>query len=182
MLNPDDPKPLKDCKINSIPTVEGDTPLFDILNIFQEGRSHMAVVVNKENPPKPIGIITLEDVLEELIQEEIYDESDMRVGLAVKLDTGDQLILASKKRRASVPSKGKSKYKHSHPISRANTDSAINPTIDLPGDDNKKNDERDLIDFNEPLENVISNYQNNDAEEVNVSVSEPTSPITHRKD
>src|SRR4051794_4532716 len=134
MLNPDDCKPLKECKINTIPTADGDTPLFDILNTFQEGRSHMAVVVNGEVPPKPIGIITLEDVLEELIQEEIYDESDMRVGLAVKLDTGDQLILASKKRRASTPYKGK--HKHSHPISRANTDTALNPRIDnLSGDD-----------------------------------------------
>src|ERR1043166_1510843 len=156
MLNPDDSKPLKDCKINSISTAECATPLFDILNTFQEGRSHMAVVINKENPPKPIGIITLEDVLEELIQEEIYDESDMRVGLAVKLDTGDQLILASKKRRASISNKGKGKFKRSHPVSRANTDSAINPKIsDSPTI--KKTEERDLIDFNEPLENVISN-------------------------
>src|SRR5581483_2722807 len=123
MLNPDDPKPLRERKINPIPTVEDDTPLFDILNTFQEGKSHMAVVVDKNS--KPVGIITLEDVLEELIQEEIYDESDMRVGLAVKLETGDQLILASKKRRATAPNKGKVKI--SHPLTRANTDSAIEP-------------------------------------------------------
>jgi hypothetical protein len=165
MLNPDDSKPLRECKINKIPTVKGKTPLFDILNAFQEGRSHMAVVV-KENVP--IGIITLEDVLEELIQEEIYDESDMRqIGLAVKLETGDQLILASKKRRGTTLNvkDGRNKFKSSsHPLTRANTDSAIDTKIDnLPGDD--KN-ERDLIIFDEPESSVHQN-----------SISEPTSPV-----
>ncbi|RGB32113.1 hypothetical protein C1646_763297 [Rhizophagus diaphanus] len=148
MHNPDDSKPLKDCKINSIPTVEAETPLFDILNTFQEGKSHMSLVF-KEGVP--VGIITLEDVLEELIQEEIYDESDVRTGLAVKLETGGQLILSSKRKR--TPSfnnnKGKFKSSSSHPLTRANTDTAIDPKIDMIGEDTSKND-NDLIVFDEP--------------------------------
>jgi hypothetical protein len=154
MQNPDEPKPLKEFKINSIPTVEAQTPLFDILNTFQEGRSHMSVVVKKG---VPVGIITLEDVLEELIQEEIYDESDVRTGLAVKLETGGQLILSSKRKRTSSinDNKGKFKSSSSHPLTRANTDTAIDPKIDMIGDDSKH--DNDLIVFDEPEHRDFNN-------------------------
>ncbi|CAG8742850.1 16756_t:CDS:2 [Racocetra persica] len=73
LYNPDEALPLKKFNINPIITVEASTSLLDILNSFQEGKCHMAVVVKESNL---LGFITLEDVLEELIQEEIYDESD----------------------------------------------------------------------------------------------------------
>ncbi|CAG8640569.1 2136_t:CDS:2 [Paraglomus brasilianum] len=92
-------KPLYKFEIYPVPHVNADVPSFDMLNTFQEGRSHMAIVTSTDDG-KPIGIITLEDVLEELIQEEIYDETDVRAGLAVPLASGDQVILASKRGRA----------------------------------------------------------------------------------
>ena len=66
-----------------MPKVFPDTKLDVMLNIFQTGRSHLALVhdVNNDGPGDPyyfnIGILTLEDVLEELIMEEILDETDM---------------------------------------------------------------------------------------------------------
>ncbi|KAI8323890.1 DUF21-domain-containing protein, partial [Martensiomyces pterosporus] len=45
LLDPDDCTPVSEAKITSIPLVTTDTSLYDILNAFQEGGSHMAMVM-----------------------------------------------------------------------------------------------------------------------------------------
>lgn len=62
--------------IKELPLVDATTPLYTMLNIFQTGRSHMAGVLGP-NSTSCIGVITLEDIIEELIQEEIEDETDL---------------------------------------------------------------------------------------------------------
>ena len=51
-----------------------NTPLDDVLNKFRQTRSHLFIAT--DNAKKFVGIITIEDVIEEIIGKEIEDEFD----------------------------------------------------------------------------------------------------------
>ncbi|EGG14553.1 Ancient conserved domain protein 2 [Cavenderia fasciculata] len=85
LLNPEDSVPLKTMMglyHRQLLKTWHDTSLDQMLSEFKTGKSHMAVVhrVNNEGDGDPfyenLGIICLEDVLEEILQDEILDESD----------------------------------------------------------------------------------------------------------
>jgi len=78
MLDPHAQSLVRDVKLYRVPLVPGDMPLYELLHQFQSGRSHMAIVLDPANHINPIGIITLEDLIEELLQAEILDEDDLR--------------------------------------------------------------------------------------------------------
>jgi metal transporter CNNM len=89
-----------------ISTLPLATPLFvqpamnmiDLLNLFQDGKGHMAIVCLNPDEAREamdnnvaiplsaeiVGLVTLEDCLEELIQEEIYDEYDKEEMVALE--------------------------------------------------------------------------------------------------
>ncbi|KAJ1805798.1 hypothetical protein LPJ75_005214 [Coemansia sp. RSA 2598] len=178
LLDPDDEVPVRDVRIADIPLVTPDISLYDILNAFQEGGSHMAVVVGPRDSPTsisamkspgalkaagrmestplleeeggsqaatrvvtpsplplvrklsgyikgthkvfgeiseetvrgfvPLGIITLEDVIEELIQEEIIDETDVFVDMRQKIKVMRAVKLVQNLATGSSVSPGKS--------------------------------------------------------------------------
>lgn len=84
--DPEDHIAVRQFKINSLPEAAPNTSCLDILNFFQEGRSHMAMVTSEPGGfGLPVGVITLEDVIEELLGEEIVDESDVYVDVHNKI-------------------------------------------------------------------------------------------------
>nr|XP_015195882.1 PREDICTED: metal transporter CNNM3-like isoform X1 [Lepisosteus oculatus] len=70
--------------------VFNDTKLDAMLEEFKKGKSHLAIVqkVNNEGEGDPfyevLGLVTLEDVIEEIIKSEILEESDGYVDMKVK--------------------------------------------------------------------------------------------------
>ncbi|KAL0400686.1 UNVERIFIED_CONTAM: DUF21 domain-containing protein [Sesamum latifolium] len=139
---PEDGTPIRNLSIRRIPRFHECQPLYDILNQFQKGQSHMAVVVKSTTPLKDVivsttvksdtlkrdanpnsaqrqtdinvsvdgltsfpntdeevlGIITMEDVLEQLLQEPIFDETDEYVDVhnKIKINLLPSVKLSSK--------------------------------------------------------------------------------------
>ncbi|KAM4703571.1 metal transporter CNNM2 isoform 2-T2 [Rhinophrynus dorsalis] len=85
-VDPDDCTPLKTITRfynHPLHFVFNDTKLDAMLEEFKKGKSHLAIVqrVNNEGEGDPfyevLGIVTLEDVIEEIIKSEILDETDL---------------------------------------------------------------------------------------------------------
>ncbi|KAL9163246.1 hypothetical protein ABFS82_06G027900 [Erythranthe guttata] len=132
--SPQDETLIRNLTIRRIPRFSECLPLYDILNQFQKGQSHMAVVIKSnslvknntdiesdaleinvdssstnrqtdrnssihyDSDEEVIGIITMEDVLEELIQGQIFDETDEYVDIhnRIKINLSPTLKLSSK--------------------------------------------------------------------------------------
>ena len=68
--DPEDGKQVRDFALATLPETRAETSCLDIVNFFQEGKSHMVLV--SEYPGTDhgaLGVLTLEDVIEELIGE-----------------------------------------------------------------------------------------------------------------
>ena len=70
----------------------GNTRVFELLRILQKNKAHMAVVVDEYGGTE--GIVTLEDILEELVGE-IWDEHDEVIEIFQKQPDGSYLIACS---------------------------------------------------------------------------------------
>lgn len=93
VVDPEDERPLDQIHLRKPIVVSPGLALFDVLNRFQDGKSHLAVVTDHvdeyrasftSDAPLPayckvLGVITIEDVMEEMIQEEIEDELDVSI-------------------------------------------------------------------------------------------------------
>ncbi|ODQ64959.1 DUF21-domain-containing protein, partial [Nadsonia fulvescens var. elongata DSM 6958] len=80
--DPEDALPVSSFPLATLPETRPDTSCLNILNYFQEGKSHMILVSDTPGESTgALGILTLEDVIEELIGEEIIDESDVFIDI-----------------------------------------------------------------------------------------------------
>lgn len=91
VISPEENRPLRTVPMRAPRFVPPSMPLTAILDEFQRGQTHLAVVtdfwreysrsVHTGRDADPlwaiIGIISIEDVLEEILQEEIFDERDL---------------------------------------------------------------------------------------------------------
>ena len=93
-LNPELSVPLSELPLNKPIVVGQDRSLLDVLRLFQQGHSHIALIsaqpsrldeclrLRQRPPPdcEPLGIVTIEDIFEQMLQSQIYDEDDLEKG------------------------------------------------------------------------------------------------------
>ncbi|KAL8950419.1 MAG: hypothetical protein Q9222_003557, partial [Ikaeria aurantiellina] len=66
--DPEDCKKVNEFALATLPETAPETSCLDIVNFFQEGKSHMVLVSDRPGQDSgAIGVVTLEDVIEELI-------------------------------------------------------------------------------------------------------------------
>lgn len=71
---------VKDLNLSNIPKFPLENLLFATFHEFKQGRSHMGLVESViDGVRQPTGIVTLEDLIEELLQQEIIDETDEKL-------------------------------------------------------------------------------------------------------
>lgn len=104
-LNPADAVPVHtQMNRDAFLTFTEHEPLYNILNAFQTGRSHICIIKKDDMSfeeslnEKILGILTLEDVIEEILQEEIIDETDKYIDVARRIQ-----VARLKKKLSRVP-------------------------------------------------------------------------------
>lgn len=75
--NPEECKRVGDFPLLSLPEARPDINCFQALDYFQTGRAHLLLISEAPGSAKgALGIVSLEDLVEEIIGEEIIDETD----------------------------------------------------------------------------------------------------------
>ncbi len=78
--------------LKPVPAVSPDTKISKLLRIFQKNKTHLAVVVDEFGGTE--GIVTLEDILEELVGE-IWDEHDEVQNDIEQISANEYIVMGS---------------------------------------------------------------------------------------
>ncbi|TDL22340.1 DUF21-domain-containing protein [Rickenella mellea] len=77
VYDPSQALPVSSFPLSILPEASPQISCFQALDYFQTGRAHLLVISKTPGAPGgALGVITLEDVIEEIISEEIVDETD----------------------------------------------------------------------------------------------------------
>lgn len=85
LLDPDDNMPVRallEFYSHTVITCDAEKPIDEMFEEFRKGETHLAfvtdILIESDRDPVQtcVGIVTLEDILEALVQMEIYDEFD----------------------------------------------------------------------------------------------------------
>lgn len=127
--DPEDAQPVSSFPLATLPETRPDTTCLNVLNYFQEGKSHMMLVSDAPGEAYgALGVLTLEDVIEELIGEEIVDESDIYVDIS----QGIRRKYVSPLTRRTLPSQFVAQHQHSSTVVGSDLGSSGHSSSHLP--------------------------------------------------
>jgi hypothetical protein len=72
-LSPDDNKPISALELDPIPKLPSDAPVYHALTILQAQKSSLALLVDPHLTRIPVAVLTVEDIIEELVQGQLVD-------------------------------------------------------------------------------------------------------------
>lgn len=70
-LSPDDNTPISELQLDPIPKIPSDTPVYHALTKLQVTKSQLAILVDPQLPRIPVAVLTLDDIVEELVEGQI---------------------------------------------------------------------------------------------------------------
>lgn len=121
-VDPDDKKPLAEiCQFYKTPFtyVDKNKPLNKMLDDFKTGENGHMAMVKEEEENYAIGLVTLEDIIEEIIQAEIVDETDIVLDNVSKKRRGKKGRFLKEKEYRMFVGTEKSKVEVSPQVSHA---------------------------------------------------------------
>ncbi|GER43290.1 CBS domain-containing family protein, partial [Striga asiatica] len=155
-IHPEDRVPVKSVTIRRIPRVAETMPLYDILNEFQKGHSHMAVVVRQSTkmmtPPPPT-------------QSPAEDIKDVRVDIDGEKNSLDKSVKTNKRplqKWKSFPNNGSKSFKGGTPRSKKWTKNMYSDILQIDGSPLPKLPEEEeavgVITMEDVIEELLQRY------------------------